>query len=111
MPGTFVFTVGIAFLIIIFVMLFLLLFPLGYGLRLTFQGLKLVLVPNRDEIKKGSAIRIVNPLIKATKAGLSIGVDKLEAHYLAGGNVNTLVDALIAAQRANIPWNLKGLLL
>ena len=42
-------------------------------------------------------------MIKATKAGLSLGVDKLEAHYLAGGNVNTLVDALIAAQRANIP--------
>ncbi|NMA49575.1 MAG: flotillin-like protein FloA, partial [Tissierellia bacterium] len=30
-------------------------------------------------------------------------IDELEAHYLAGGNVNTLVDALIAAQRANIP--------
>ena len=47
--------------------------------------------------------RIINPLIKATKAGLSIKVDQLEAHYLAGGNVNTLVDALIAAQRAEIP--------
>src|SRR5699024_369255 len=51
--------------------------------------------------------RIVNPMIKATKAGLSIGVDELEAHYLAGGNVNTLVDALIAAQRANIPLELE----
>jgi uncharacterized protein YqfA (UPF0365 family) len=47
--------------------------------------------------------RIVNPMIKATKAGLDINIDELEAHYLAGGNINTLVDALIAAQRANIP--------
>lgn len=47
--------------------------------------------------------RIVNPLIKATKAGIELGVDKLEAHYLAGGNVDRVVNALIAAQRANIP--------
>lgn len=46
--------------------------------------------------------RIINPLIKATKAGIDIDVNTLEAHYLAGGNVNMVVDALIAAQRANI---------
>ncbi len=46
--------------------------------------------------------KIVMPLIKATKAGLSIGVNQLEAHYLAGGNVNSVVDALIAAERADI---------
>lgn len=47
--------------------------------------------------------RVVNPLIKATKAGLSFTINKLEAHYLAGGNVDRVVNALIAAQRANIP--------
>ena len=47
--------------------------------------------------------RIVNPLIKATKAGIAVSVDKLEAHYLAGGNVDRVVNALIAAQRADIP--------
>ncbi|NLY43537.1 MAG: flotillin-like protein FloA [Clostridiaceae bacterium] len=47
--------------------------------------------------------RIVNPLIKSQKAGLDISVDKLETHYLAGGNVDNVVNALIAAQRANIP--------
>ena len=30
-------------------------------------------------------------------------INKLEAHYLAGGNVDRVVNALIAAQRANIP--------
>ncbi|MGL5550439.1 MAG: flotillin-like protein FloA, partial [Culicoidibacterales bacterium] len=47
--------------------------------------------------------RIINPLIKATKAGLDLEIDKLEAHYLAGGNIDTVINALIAAQRANIP--------
>lgn len=47
--------------------------------------------------------RIVNPLIKAIKAGLDVSINKLEAHYLAGGNVDKVVNALIAAQRANIP--------
>ncbi|MBF7082613.1 flotillin-like protein FloA [Desulfallas sp. Bu1-1] len=46
--------------------------------------------------------RIVNPLIKADKAGLDISVNQLEAHYLAGGNVDRVVDALIASARANI---------
>ena len=47
--------------------------------------------------------RIVNPLIKAVKAGIKIPINKLEAHYLAGGNVDRVVNSLIAAQRANIP--------
>jgi uncharacterized protein YqfA (UPF0365 family) len=46
--------------------------------------------------------RIVNPLIKARKAGLTVDLSQLETHYLAGGNVDRVVDALIAAQRANI---------
>ncbi|MCL2766506.1 MAG: flotillin-like protein FloA [Peptococcaceae bacterium] len=47
--------------------------------------------------------RIVNPLIKADKAGLSMTVNELEAHYLAGGNVDRVINALIAAERAAIP--------
>lgn len=47
-------------------------------------------------------VRIVSPLIKATKAGLELNTNMLEGHYLAGGNVDRVVDALIAAQRANI---------
>ncbi|WP_409341332.1 flotillin-like protein FloA [Paenibacillus sp. MBLB4367] len=47
--------------------------------------------------------RIVNPMIKATKAGLGLTINQLESHFLAGGNVDRVVNALIAAQRANIP--------
>jgi len=47
--------------------------------------------------------QIVGTLIKADKAGLDINVNQLEAHFLAGGNVDRVVNALIAAERANIP--------
>lgn len=49
--------------------------------------------------------KIVLPLIKATKAGLDLNINQLEAHYLAGGNVDKVVDAIIAAERAGIPLN------
>ena len=46
--------------------------------------------------------RIVIPLIKARKAGLDLGVNQLEAHYLAGGHVEKVVHALVSASKANI---------
>lgn len=45
---------------------------------------------------------VINPLIKAVKAGLDLNTNQLESHYLAGGNVDRVVNALIAAHRANI---------
>lgn len=46
--------------------------------------------------------RVVNPLVKARKAGLELSTNQLESHYLAGGNVDRVVNALIAAHRANM---------
>ena len=45
---------------------------------------------------------IIEPLINSTKAGLNLSLDELEAHYLAGGSVASVVAALIAADKANI---------
>ncbi|MCF7808622.1 MAG: flotillin-like protein FloA [Candidatus Marinimicrobia bacterium] len=45
---------------------------------------------------------IINSLVSARKAGLSLDTDVLEAHFLAGGDVNKVVLALIAADKANI---------
>ncbi len=104
MPGHFIITVGIAFLIIILVILFFTFIPVGLWITAFFSGVKIKIVTLIGmRLRRVVPSRIVRPMIKATKAGLSLGVDKLEAHYLAGGNVNTLVDALIAAQRADIP--------
>jgi len=45
---------------------------------------------------------IVESKITAIKAGLKLSTDDLESHYLAGGNVDRVVKALIAADKANI---------
>lgn len=98
------FTGGIAILIIIILILFFTFIPVGLWVTAFFSGVRVgiaTLIGMR--LRRVIPSRIVNPMIKATKAGLDINIDELEAHYLAGGNVNTLVDALIAAQRANIP--------
>lgn len=90
-------------LVILFLVLFFNFIPVGLwisswaaGVRvtiLTLIGMRLRRVPPHG---------IVLPLIKAMKAGLDVSIDKLEAHYLAGGNVDRVVDALIAAHRAQI---------
>ncbi len=46
---------------------------------------------------------IINTLVSARKAGLEMDTNVLEAHFLAGGDVNKVVLALIAADKANIP--------
>ena len=51
---------------------------------------------------------IVESEITASKAGLDIPTDMMEAHYLARGNVMRVVQALIAADKANIKLDFKG---
>jgi uncharacterized protein YqfA (UPF0365 family) len=53
-------------------------------------------------LRKVSPPAVVRPLIAATKAGLILLVNDLEAHYLAGGNVDRVVRALISADKAGI---------
>ena len=50
---------------------------------------------------------IVRNLITATKAGLKLGRNEMEAHFLAGGNVNAVVTALISADKANMDLDFK----
>ena len=105
MPGS----IFALFLIIVAVIVFLSFFfsfvPVGLWISAGAAGVKvgiMTLVGMR--LRRVIPSRIVNPLVKAYKAGLNdLKIDQLEAHYLAGGNVDKVVNALIAAQRANIP--------
>lgn len=96
------------FLIMILIILLLIVsffrfIPVGLWITAIFSGVKLsILTLVGMNIRRVRPTNIVNPMIKATKAGLDLTIDKLEAHYLAGGDVNMVVNALIAAQRANI---------
>ena len=97
---------AILIIVLVFVVLaiFLSFVPLSLWISALASGVKIgifQLVGMR--IRKVKPARIVNPMIKATKAGLSVSINKLEAHYLAGGNVDRVINALIAAQRAGIP--------
>ncbi len=99
---------GLTIFIIVAAFLFLVLFfsfvPLGLWISARASGVKIgifTLVGMR--VRKVVPSRIVNPMIKATKAGLEVNINKLEAHFLAGGNVDRVINALIAAQRAGIP--------
>ena len=54
-------------------------------------------------LRKVDGRSIVMAKIQAAKAGLEqISTDEMEAHYLAGGDVHRVVNALIAAQKAKI---------
>lgn len=77
--------------------------PVGLWISAIAAGVKVgigTLVGMR--LRRVSPRRVINPLIKAHKAGLALTTNQLESHYLAGGNVDRVVDAIIAAQRAEI---------
>ena len=58
-------------------------------------------------LRKINASLIVNNYIFAKKAGLNLTVGELETHYLAQGNVNRVVQAMVAANKANIELDFK----
>ncbi|MDD2497966.1 MAG: flotillin-like protein FloA [Desulfitobacteriaceae bacterium] len=78
--------------------------PVGLWISALAAGVKVGIIDLIGmRLRRVSPSKIVNPLIKADKAGLDVALGKLEAHFLAGGNVDRVVNALIAAERANIP--------
>ena len=94
---------AIAIAIVLFLWLFFTFIPIGLWISAIAANVKIrigTLIGMK--LRRVSPIRIVIPQIKAIKAGLDLSVNKLEAHYLAGGNVDRVVNALIAAQRAAI---------
>ena len=98
---------GSLILFVIIIVLLILLFtiiPVGLWISALAAGVKVGffnLIGMR--LRRVVPSRIVNPWIKGDKAGLDLNGNKLEAHYLAGGNVDRVVNALIAAERAQIP--------
>lgn len=98
-----VFTGGIAFIVLIFIIAFFWLVPVGLWVAAVAAG-----VPLRIFDLIGMRLRRVNPniivkaLISAHKAGLKATTAELEAHYLASGDVLNVVSALIAADKARI---------
>jgi len=104
MPGEILTYILIIAAIIIFLSLFFSFIPVGLWISAAAANVKVGifnLIGMR--LRRVVPTRVVNPQIKATKAGLDVNINQLEAHFLAGGNVDKVVNALIAAQRADIP--------
>lgn len=94
---------------IVFLFVFFYYVPIGLWLSAVFSGVRISLIQLvLMRIRKVPPSIIVNALINATKAGLSLSRDQLEAHYLAGGRVNSVVNALISADKANIDLDFKS---
>jgi len=93
----------IVIIVFIFLAIFFTFIPVGLWISAFAAGVRVgifTLVGMR--LRRVSPAKIILPLIKASKAGLDINVNQLEAHYLAGGNVDKVVNALIAAHRAEM---------
>ena len=99
---------GVSLLIIIGVIFFLILFtyfvPVGLFITAYFSGVKVKIFKDLIgmRLRKVPPTIIVRSEITASKAGLAIALSKLEAHYLAGGNVINVINALISANKANL---------
>ena len=95
--------VGVVILALIVISVFLSFVPIGLWISALASGVHVSFATLIGmKIRRIQPRRLVYPLIKANKAGLNLNVSKLETHFLAGGNVDRVINALIAAQRANI---------
>ena len=89
--------------IIIIISVFLNFVPLGLWITAIASGVNVsVFSLFGMRLRRVRPERIIHPMIKGTKAGLALNINQLESHLLSGGRVDSVVDALIAAHRANL---------
>ncbi|MCD4697284.1 MAG: flotillin-like FloA family protein, partial [Bacteroidales bacterium] len=106
-PNVFVIVaIGIASLFLLWVIFYFI--PVGLWFTALLSGVKISLLQLVFmRWRKVPPQVIVRSMISATKAGLKPNRDELEAHYLAGGNVVSVINALISADKANIELDFK----
>ncbi|MBT9392982.1 flotillin-like protein FloA [Hymenobacter sp. NST-14] len=92
----------------IVLLVFLYFFPISLWITALFSGVRVSLFQLAFmRVRKVPPSLIVNSMITSTKAGLALTANDLETHYLAGGNVPSVIKALISADKANIPLTFK----
>ena len=99
----------VAFLAIVAISIFFYYVPFFLWISARVSGVRISLIQLfLMRIRKVPARIIVQAMIEAHKAGLSeVNRDDLEAHFLAGGNVEKVVHALVSASKANIDLGFK----
>jgi len=102
------FILALAIIVLLLLTIFFRFIPIGLWITALASGVRVsFLTLFGMRFRKVNPSAIVNPLINAHKAGLSLPINALEAHFLAGGNVERVVRALISADKAGIALDLK----
>lgn len=97
------FAIIVIVVVIIIISVFLNFVPLGLWITALASGVNVsVFSLFGMRLRRVRPERIIHPMIKGTKAGLALNINQLESHLLSGGRVDSVVDALIAAHRANL---------
>lgn len=101
-------TIALVGVILVALILFLYLVPVGIWFQALISGVYVNLVQLIFmRFRKVPPTVIIHNMISASKAGIKLKQNDLEAHYLAGGHVNSVVDALISADKANMNLDFK----
>ncbi len=77
-------------------------FPLWLSARLSNVPVGLIELFVMRTFRKIPPHELILPAITAQYAGIPISIAKLQSHYMAGGSVQNVISALIAASKANI---------
>lgn len=92
----------------IFILLFLYFVPVNLWITAVFSNVRISIMNLiLMRLRKVPPSIVVNAMITSTKAGLNVTTNEVETHFMAGGNVNNVIKALISADKANIPLTFK----
>ncbi len=107
MPTWAIITIVAAVLVALFVAMFILV-PINVWFRALASGAHVSMLRLIGmKMRKVDYRKIVNIYIVSQKAGLNVSVSDLETHLMAGGNIENVIDALIAAHSAKLDLNLE----
>jgi uncharacterized protein YqfA (UPF0365 family) len=99
----------LAGIIVFFILILFWLLPIPLWLSAKFANVNISLLQLLFmRFRRVPPSTIVNAMVMAHKSGIPLERDMLEAHYLAGGNVDRVVRALISADKANIDLDFKA---
>lgn len=107
--GTVLLIVGIVVLVILFIVLAVFMRILTLWISAALSGVRISFIQLIFmRWRNVPPAVIVKALITSTKAGLALSRNELEAHFLAGGHVPSVVNALVSADKANIDLDFKS---
>jgi len=93
----------ILFIAVIFIFLFLRFIPINIWFTARVSGVSISLINLIFmRFRKVPPNLIVSKMILTAKAGCPLTSDEMESHFLAGGNLNDVASAVVAAKKANI---------